>query len=180
MWNLKKIRLPAIYCQEHCSDVRVYMALRQQTVHIRPQCGRYCHVSICPTMAPRLVSWYRRNVSSLCSRELTAGVMSASVANCLPSKCFLWCLKRCKSLGLILPAGLATGYGTTTRRIWTTLSTVCSQFFPSFKASWKVPGRQAICNGCQQQVLKQNSAYWGYPWTSAITRKGQWRSVSTV
>jgi hypothetical protein len=68
-------------------------------VHIRPSHTHSQHLSICCTMAPRLVSWHRKiSVSSMCSQEVTACFMLALVTNCLPAWCFLRGPKRQKSL----------------------------------------------------------------------------------
>jgi hypothetical protein len=50
-------------------------------------------------------------VSSVCSQQVTACFTSASVANRLPTRCFLRGLQRYKSLGPIMPKKLVTFYG---------------------------------------------------------------------
>ena len=126
--ELKQIGPPAIYCQEHVLLLvyKWYLGSRWYTSDLNMN-----SIDISAFVPPRhqgLVSRCRRNVSGHRIRELGACFMSASSANCVPSKCFLYCLKRWKSLDLILPTGLASGYGTATRRIWTTLPTVCAYF----------------------------------------------------
>ena len=53
----------------------------------RPPCSHHWHLSICPTVAQRLVSQRRRNWSqTVCSQEVTACFLVMSVPNCLPAR----------------------------------------------------------------------------------------------
>jgi hypothetical protein len=58
----------------------------QQTAHTRPPQNHHCHLSIHHTTAPRLVFQHSRDV---CHRSV-ARRWPHSVANCLPTRCFLW------------------------------------------------------------------------------------------
>jgi hypothetical protein len=68
------------------------------------------------------VSLLYRNIRN--TSRMTACFTSASVANHLSVWCFLCSLKGCKSLSLIEPTELLTGYGDTAGRLWTTLTRV--------------------------------------------------------
>jgi hypothetical protein len=65
-------------------------------------------------------------VSSVCSQKVNVS-MSASVADCLPGRCFLRDPKGRKSLRPILPPILVTGYNCTAGSLWTAVPT-----FPIF------------------------------------------------
>jgi hypothetical protein len=65
--------------------------------HVSGTCGTYrasTHsphaLSICPTVASRLAVSRKKSVPSVCSQEVTACVMSASVANRFPASLLPW------------------------------------------------------------------------------------------
>jgi hypothetical protein len=64
----------------------------------------------------------KKSVSSICNQEVTACFTSAAATNRSPRS--LRGPKIRISLCSVLPTGLATGYGATLGRLWTTLPTV--------------------------------------------------------
>lgn len=85
---------------------------------------------------------HNKSVSNLCSQEVTACFTCVSLANHLPSSCFLWGKNMWKSLGPILPTTLVTGYGTMAEQLWTTLLAVSiscpviSTFLNPSRSTW--------------------------------------------
>ena len=63
----------------------------------------------------------KKSVSSVCSQQVTACFMSASVANHLAAKC---CLRWSKEMEVVLPTRLVTGYSAKAGKLRTTVLTV--------------------------------------------------------
>jgi hypothetical protein len=105
-------------------------------VHIRHWCSHHCQLNLCPTVAWRLVSWYRRN-SVKCMQPGGESLLHVGICCKLLVSHFL--LKGSidtEWLGLILlmcgwlwwyrqkvMVVQAEGYGGTGGRLWTTLPT---------------------------------------------------------
>lgn len=91
-------------------------------IHTRPLYSHHWHLKICPTKAPRLEFWHKKNWCQV------SAAIRWQLASCwhplhklLASQVRLRGTKKWKLLGLILPTGIVTGYGTMASRLWTTL-----------------------------------------------------------
>ena len=85
--------------------------------------SHHSNLSICSTVATRLVSWNRRNRCQKSNQKARA-CFTSGCCKPLPARYFLKGTNRKKSQSTMLPTELVTGYSTMTAQLRTTLCTV--------------------------------------------------------
>ena len=89
-----------LWFHEPYSYFEVCIAHGSQMLHIRPSRSHRWHLNICYTVAPSVVSWRERNRCQLSvAWRWHFCLTSASVAICLPTRCFRAGPRRWKSQG---------------------------------------------------------------------------------
>jgi len=116
------------WCQELCSDFSVFTVHLLQMIHIQPPHTGHRHLSIWPTMAPRLVFWHRRN---RCQMSVARSLQLASCWYLLPAGCFL---RGSKEMEI------------TTYEGWWSITAICH------KSKWQYHAKR-ICLGTATQAF---------------------------
>jgi len=105
-------------------------------VNIRPPCSASVPLSDQDLYPSRV-----KKLPSVCSQEVTAYFMLASVANCLPARGFLRGPNR-PMTGPMLLTSLVTGYGNQAGKLWSTLPivpvlrTTSALFLDTLRSTW--------------------------------------------